>query len=167
MRLMAAQELQNNVQLQQLMQERGMYMLNKHPEIRSQMQRDPSALLAPLLASAIQQDRRWVGDWAIKALALAMQTPIIVINDHDLQLYTTSFGTGGRSFEKEAAIKYPRGGTRRVPKKDVPAEVLDPHTCFLVFNGRDHFWAALRSGAHVTKVQLQSAVGEAFIDYAV
>ena len=167
LRKAAAAILQSDVLLQQVFQEYAGFWIHRYPAIKSAHERDPSVPIGVLAASVIQQDAEWVGTYCIKAVALALQIPIIVINRDGLQLFTRTFGHGGRGTAEIPVVQYPKAGTRRTVAKVLPAEVMDTDTCFVVYNGRDHFWAALRSDSPATEASLRAKFGDTAIDYAV
>lgn len=166
MRMAAAARLQTDEQLQQLVQADHQHRTSSKPHTRAEHKRSPSAPVASLLGTAVQQDKAWVGGFCIKALALAWNVAIVQLDGSTMQVYTKTHGHGGRMWDTEPAIKYPKAHTRRMVGKEAPAEVFDEDTCFIIYNGRDHFWAALRSGPPVTEAHLQAALGNDCIDHA-
>lgn len=153
---------QSDQHCQDLVARDATFIRSTYPEVKSM---HPDLPLACAFGLAIKRDKSWVGGWCIKALAVTLGVNIVVLGSNALQLYTKSY-SDSRGWETSPYIQYPRQQTRRTVGKQVPAEVLDPDTCFMVYNGKDHFWAALRSNAGLTTAQLQARFGAASIDFA-
>lgn len=136
--------LLTDVELQAVLQHNPQAILSNYAEINVQHKRQPSVPIANLLASAVAKDRVWVGYACVKALAVALGKGIVLICKSALILFTKDLVNGHRS-NPDYYAKYPIGyNTRSVVKRDVPIEALHADTCFLVWNGSNHFWAAVR-----------------------
>ena len=51
---------------------------------------------AHLLAARVEKDKSWVGNWILKAIALALAIDIIVVSTNSMLLFTKGPGHNGR-----------------------------------------------------------------------
>lgn len=127
---------------QQVMRKNVDDILYNNRDIRKQHAAHPEVLIWQQLATLTRKNKQWVGIWAIKALAIALQLDIVVFGLVSTLFYSKSSITDNRYRGKDCPyINYPRGsGTRRNPIRDLPLEALSPATCFVVYHGSGHFW---------------------------
>ncbi|DBA94478.1 TPA: hypothetical protein ACH3X1_002071 [Trebouxia sp. C0004] len=120
---------------------------------------NPTGGASHLLASAIASPKTWAGTWSIKALAIALHRNFVVINPGKCELYTRDGAVNSRGSQTWPSVFYPRDkhtrkGNNRV---DLPSEALDAATCFIVYDGQAHFWAALHDAEPPTLEQMLAA----------
>ncbi|DBA78890.1 TPA: hypothetical protein ACH3X1_008772 [Trebouxia sp. C0004] len=135
------------------------YTLGKYPQQLCFTSRTRQGGASQLLASAIASPKTWAGTWSIKALAVALHRNFVVINPEKCELYTRDDAVDSRGSQTWPSVFYPRGkhtrkGNNRV---DLPSEALDAATCFIVYDGQAHFWAALRDAEPPTLEQMLAA----------
>ena len=82
----------------------------------------------------------WAGDWIMKALAMGLKRNIITISTACMCLHTPELLDVNVEWGKMACVSYPSSQSRQ--KRDLPLEVLDKDTWYMVFNGKDHYWPA-------------------------
>ena len=80
--------------------------------------------------------------------AIALQLGIVVFVQVDVVFYSKSSSTDNRHTGRELPyIKYPHGNRRRSNATcDLLLEDLCLATCFVVYDGCGHLWAALQTG---------------------
>ena len=152
----AADVLSADPILQRQMQDMTDYALNRFPGVTQQHALHPDIPLSQLVATAIRKDKQWAGIWVTKALAIALERNIMVISTHGSLMYFKSRSRHSRNSQAVPYAAYPAGvNTRRATTKyDVPIEALEAATCFVVWDGKGHYWAALRSAAPPTQEAL-------------
>ena len=141
------------------MQDMTDYALNQFPGVTQQHARHPDVPVSQLIATAIRKDKQWAGIWVTKALAIALQRKIMVICTHGSCTYLKTRSEHSRTHGQTVPyIAYPsHANTRRAASKyDVPIEALETATCFVVYHGKSHYWAALRSAAPPTQEDLEA-----------
>ena len=145
--------------VQQQMQDMTDYALNQFPGVTQQHARHPDVPVSQLIATAIRKDKQWAGIWVTKALAIALQRKIMVICTHGSCTYLKTRSEHSRTHGQTVPyIAYPsHANTRRAASKyDVPIEALETATCFVVYHGKSHYWAALGSAAPPTQEDLEA-----------
>ena len=161
LRHLTAVQLQSNQEFSAILENSALHVCSKYEGLANQWkvaQTGPCpATCAALLASRIQHDKVWVGSWVAQAAALALHRDIIEIQPGRMLLHTKTMDRGGRSFDQESGILYPRAASRKrnTTRKDLPVEALHPATLFVIWNGKDHFWAALRRGAPPSRAAIK------------
>lgn len=135
------------------------YTLGTYPQQLRLYKQNPTAAASHLLASAIASNKTWAGTWSIKALAIALHRNFVVINPERCELYTRDDAVDGRGSQTWPSVFYPRGKRTRKGDNwvDLPSEALDAATCFMVYDGQAHFWAALHDAVPPTLEEMLAA----------
>lgn len=155
LRQQAANELRTNKWCLKQIQLDSVFVMNRDFALKSKHAAQPDVPTALLLASHVEQDKAWAGGYTITALALALHKHIFVVNTHGSALYAKSMDCW--QAPKDHGY-YPHGcNSRRSRRIDFPAVVLEDSTVFLIYNGRDHYWAAVRQGVVPRRAELEKA----------
>ncbi|DBA90315.1 TPA: hypothetical protein ACH3X1_003601 [Trebouxia sp. C0004] len=135
------------------------YTLGKYPQQLCLYKQNPTGGASHLMASAIASPKTWAGTWSIKALAIALHRNFVLTVE--VPRHGPQSSTHREEDTRDMALsllptgkKHTRKGNNRV---DLPSEALDAATCFIVYDGQAHFWAALRDAEPPTLEQMLAA----------
>lgn len=89
----------------------------------------------------------------MKALAVGLQRSIITISTSSMCLHSPEVVDVIAGLGKMAFVSYP--SSQSGEERHLPLEVLDDRTWYMIYNNRDHYWAAYSAGPVRTQAELE------------
>lgn len=97
----------------------------------------------------------WAGDWLMKALAIVTRHNIITLAPSSLCLHSCHAPHEQHGYGIAAMKPYPASYAKL--QRDLPLEALDEDTWYLIYDGLNHYWPAVRAGHAPSQADVQQA----------